>query len=128
MGNAELALDTVPESNRDQIQRIVKASKKASNLVNQILTFSSMEATHITPLNLTPIISEAVEMIRSVIPSNIEIRTNLTENSSCITGDKTQIHQIIVNLCTNAFHAMEDTGGQLQLSLKKDAYSERHYR
>lgn len=118
-GNAELSLDSVPVSSRKQIEHILEASDRASRLVQQILTFSRKESVHLKPLNLADIIQESLEMIRSVIPANIEIRKNIIGDCPNILGDKTQIHQIIVNLCTNASHAMEKTGGLLQLSLKR---------
>jgi signal transduction histidine kinase/ActR/RegA family two-component response regulator len=120
MGYSELALEDVsdPEKAKSEIREVVKAADRAKNLVSQILTFSRKTQTQYSPLELPPLIKESLKMLRSVIPSTIEIRQDLI-NSGLVMLDSTQINQIIMNLCTNAAHAMDKAGGVLEVSLKK---------
>jgi len=121
-GSAELALESASDRNRKQIQRILKSSEKSSNLVKQILSFSRMDAENIKEaINLVEVINESIDMLRSVFPANITITTTLLKECPMMMGDSTQVQQIIVNLCTNAYHAMEHTGGVITLLLKRDA-------
>jgi len=123
LGNAELLLGNSPDSSHKKIKRILQVTDNASKLVDQILSFSRIDIEEFKPINLADTVQESVEMIRSIIPANIEIRQNITGECFNILGDVTQIHQVVVNLCTNAHHAMEKNGGILQLSLKKTSES-----
>jgi len=98
---------------------------RASELVKQILTFSSQESGELKLMKMQPIIKEALKLIRSTIPTTIDIKQNIDPKCGVIKADPTQIHQIVMNLCTNAYHAMEDTGGELIISLKKSKLN--HY-
>jgi len=119
LGNAELLLDDSPERSHKKIERILQVADKASKLMDQILAFSRKDIGGFRPLNLADTVQEAVEMISSVIPSNIEIRQEITGECLNILGDASQMHQVVVNLCTNAHHAMEKNGGILQISLER---------
>jgi CheY-like chemotaxis protein len=103
----------------DDLSEIEKAALRASDLVNQILTFSRMKETERKPLRLDKIIDEALRLLRSTIPTTIEMKVSIDRVQEYIHADPTQIHQIIMNLCTNASHAMEEKGGILEVSLKK---------
>ena len=92
---------------------------RASLLVQQIMTFSRAEVVHKQPLNLKSIIIDTLQLVRATVPVTVEIRQNLAENCRCILGDKSQFTQVLVNLCTNAFQAMESDGGILEVSLKE---------
>jgi signal transduction histidine kinase len=122
-GNAEMLLNASSEESQKYTQKILKTTDKASKLVHQILMLSRMETVNFKPINLADVILESVEMIRSIIPSMIEIQQDIRGESLNILGDTTQIYQIVVNLCTNAHHAMEKEGGILQISLEKSAES-----
>jgi signal transduction histidine kinase len=120
IGYTELAMDDVsdPKKARSNLKEVLKAGDRAKNLVHQILAFSRQTETKHSPLALQTIIKETIKMMRSVIPATIEIRQNFID-SGIVMSDATQIHQIMMNLCTNAVHAMDKTGGVLEVSLKR---------
>lgn len=113
---ASMNLDN-PEKAKKQIELLISGAKRAAGLVQQILTFSRQTEHKKNPIKLYLIVKEAVKFIRSSIPSSIEIQENITTRSAVL-ADSTQIHQIVMNLCTNAFKAMEHTGGILSISLE----------
>lgn len=98
----------------DQVQR---ACERAKSLVNQILSFSRKTDREIKPIDMGAILKEAVKLLRATIPSTIEIRMKTETNRNAVLADPTQIHQVIINLCTNASHAMRERGGVLEISL-----------
>ena len=120
LGYAELARDDSPAGSlvgRD-INQVIKASHRAKDLVKRILAFSRQAECE--PIFLQPaiVVEETLKMLRSSLPSTIAIHQNLAPDTGAILADPTQIHQIIMNLCTNAFHAMEETGGILSVTVK----------
>jgi len=121
VGYTELTMDDIPEDSqaRQNLEEILKATNRAKELVQQILTFSRQNGQERKPLKVQSLIKEAVKLLRATIPSSIEIECNVDEFCGLIKGDPTQIHQIIMNLCTNAYHAMQETGGKLEVSLKE---------
>jgi signal transduction histidine kinase/ActR/RegA family two-component response regulator len=121
VGYTELTMDDIPEDSqaRQNLKEILKATNRAKELVQQILTFSRQNGQERKPLKVQFLIKEAVKLLRATIPSSIEIECNVDEFCGLIKGDPTQIHQIIMNLCTNAYHAMQETGGKLEVSLKE---------
>jgi PAS domain S-box-containing protein len=121
VGYMELLLDDVPDDSpfRDKLDRIYIASLRARDLVSQILTFSRQENSELILMNIQPVITEALKFIRSSIPTTIDIQQDITDDCGVIKADPTQIHQIVMNLATNAYHAMEETGGKLFVSLKE---------
>ncbi len=98
---------------------ILNAGLRARELVKQILTFSRQTEQIKKPLQIQPIIKEALKFLRASLPATIEVRPDIDESCGPVLGDPTRIYQIIVNLCTNAFHAMQDTGGILEVSLRE---------
>jgi PAS domain S-box-containing protein len=100
----------------EQIDEIVKAGNRAKDLVNQILAFSREQKDEIIPIQPDLVIIEALKMLRSSIPTTIKIVKNVPK-SGYIMGDPTQLHQIMMNLCTNAYHSMRETGGILNVTL-----------
>jgi CheY-like chemotaxis protein len=120
IGYSELAMSDIlaPGRAKAELEEVLKAGDRAKDLVSQILTFSRKSETAYSPLSLPPLIKESLKMLRSVIPTTIEIRQDIVE-SGLIMSDPTQIHQLMMNLCTNAAHAMDKTGGELTVSLKK---------
>ena len=121
VGYTELNIDDIPEDSqaRQNLEEILKATNRAKELVKQILTFSRQNCQERKPLKVQSLIKEAVKLLRATIPSSIDIECNIDEFCGLIKGDPTQIHQIIMNLCTNAYHAMQETGGKLEVSLKE---------
>ncbi len=120
IGYSQLALDdlTQPEKAGKEINEVLKAGERAKDLVKQILTFSRKDDTAYSPIALRTIVKESMKMMRSMIPSTIEIRQNLLD-SGLVMSNPTQVHQIVMNLCTNAVHAMEDNGGRLEVGLTR---------
>ena len=118
LGFTELALmETQKESAVTQsLHQVYKAGNRAKDLVKQILTVARQSDNVMTQICAASITREALKLIRASLPSTIEIEQKI-ESESLIIGDSTQIHQIIMNLCTNAAHAMEKKGGVLEVSL-----------
>lgn len=98
------------------LQEVQKAASKAKELVQQILALSRKHDTQKTPVTAHVIIKDALKLLDSSIPKTIEIRKNITACGSVL-ADPSQIHQITMNLCTNSYHAMQETGGILTVSL-----------
>ncbi len=118
LGYIELARFDVDEASpaRKSIDQIYKASQRARNLVGHILSFSRQSVHEKKPVFMQQIIDESLELLRASLPSTIEIKRSMTSKIFPIEADSTQIHQIIMNLCTNAAHAMPE-GGTLSLLL-----------
>ena len=97
----------------------ITAAKRAKDLIQQILTFSRQQEGEKQPIIVSSLVKEALKMIHAFLPATIEIRENLDDAQSSILADASQIHQIVMNLCTNSGHAMKDTGGILEVSLSE---------
>src|SRR5690606_35171840 len=108
---------TTPESNNyGYLNNIWTAANRARDLVKQILTLSRQAEFQRTPFDLKTIINEVVQLIRASSTPDISFRVNLAPVPLVILGDPSQIHQVLMNLCTNACHAMIDCGGTLEIS------------
>lgn len=120
MGYTDMALATLTPTNPlyEDLERILKGANRARDLVDQILTFSRQIERERAPLSLHLIIYEALKLIRPAIPATIEIRQRIDPACPKILADATQMHQVIINLCTNSFHAMEERGGELIIELR----------
>ena len=118
VGYTELALEDIPETDKaqEELREVLLAGERAKELVKQILAFSRTMATESSPIALRTVVKETLKMLRSIIPSTIEIRQNLAA-SGLVMSDPTQINQIVMNLCTNAVHAMDEGGGILEVAL-----------
>jgi len=121
MGYTELACHELAESHPTQLKldQVLKACERAKNLVLQILSFSRQTEQERRPVRLGPIIHEALDLLRASLPKTIEIRENFETFPDLALADQTQIHQVLMNLCANAAHAMRQGGGRLGVSLKK---------
>ncbi|MDP3284526.1 MAG: GAF domain-containing protein, partial [Desulfobacterales bacterium] len=118
IGFTEVSIRNVPPGSKleDNLQRVLNAGLRARDLVKQILAFSRQTDRVVKPVQVKPIVKEALKFIRASLPATIEIHQDIGSGSLTL-GDPTRIHQIIMNLCTNAAHAMQDTGGRLVVSL-----------
>jgi two-component system cell cycle sensor histidine kinase/response regulator CckA len=118
IGFTELALEDAKQGTLQQenLKEVLKAGNRAKDLVRQILTFSRQADQEQKPVQVKTIVKEALKLLRASIPTTIEIKQNVQSNALVI-GDSTQIHQILMNLCTNASHAMQDKGGILTVNL-----------
>ncbi|MEH0019201.1 MAG: PAS domain S-box protein [Desulfobacter sp.] len=121
MGFAEILLSDVPQDSplRHGLDQIYASATRAKELVAQILAFSRQSVTAPGPIKLQPIIKEALKLLRATIPTTIDIKQSIDRGCGAVKADPTQIHQIIINLTTNAYHAMEKTGGTLTVTLEK---------
>lgn len=122
MGYAQLALDDAPRGSmlHDNLKEILQGSNRAKELVAQILTFSRQGDMEKKPLHPAPLIKEVLKLIRASLPTTIEIRIRIDAPSDIIEANATQIHQVIMNLCTNAAHAMLPEGGVIDVSLTNE--------
>ncbi|CCK81418.1 hybrid sensor histidine kinase/response regulator [Desulfobacula toluolica] len=121
LGHATMLLEDAPEDSpfRNGLNGIYSSALRAGELVKQILTFSRQEMNQLHPMKIQPIVKEALKFIRSSIPATINIKHDIRPECGVIKADPTQIHQIVMNLTTNAFHAMEKKGGDLTVVLKE---------
>jgi len=118
LGYSELALADLPSetSLRNKLEAIHSSGERARELVSQILAFSRKDELIRSPIEMHMIIKDAFKLLRPAIPTTINIQTQITSKSQ-ILGDPTRLHQIIMNLCTNAYQAMLEKGGILKISL-----------
>lgn len=124
LGYAELALRDLDEAGRParHVREVLQAAHRAKDLVKQILTLShkvekSLE--DLQPINLEPVIREVLGLVRATIPTTIEIVSMLDPRGCQVLIEPTHLHQILLNLCTNAYHAMRNVGGMISVSLKR---------
>jgi PAS domain S-box-containing protein len=121
IGYTEMALYKTPVGDpiRYYLQRVLDGSSRASDLVKQILTFSRQTEQELKPVHIAPTISEGLKLLRSTLPSTIEIHQDIAipPEEGVVLADPTQIHQVLMNLCTNSAHAMRAKGGILNVML-----------
>jgi nitrogen-specific signal transduction histidine kinase/CheY-like chemotaxis protein len=115
---SQITLKDNPEV-RAHLDHTLQATRRATSLVRQILTFSRQLPQERKIIQLSPIVSECCSLLRASIPSTIEIDTSFAADAPTVLADPSQIHQVIMNLGTNAWHAMKDRTGRLQLKLEK---------
>lgn len=113
IGNTELALRTTPRDSqaRQFLNNIITASARAEEMVSRLLSFSRVSDAVKKPVDLISSIEESLRLMRSSLPSNIEIKRDFAVSQVAVMGDQTQLNQVMVNLCTNASHAMNGAGG-----------------
>ena len=118
LGYTDMVLSDLPKDSpiRDRLEEVAKVGDRAKTLVSHILTFSRQSEQERIPVQISPVAKEALKLLRASLPSTIEIREDITSFST-ILADPTEIHQVLVNLCTNAAHAMREKGGVLEVSL-----------
>ncbi len=121
MGYAELALMDVARgpTNKECLEQIVKSGLRAKDLVQQILNFSRHSEPEKKSINPAQVVAETLKLLKATLPATIEIIQDLEEGSDNVLADATQLHQLLMNLCTNAAHAMEDRGGTLKIGLRR---------
>lgn len=120
IGNAELAMQDLSDTQeplKQKLAEIQTASRRAKDVVAQLRSFSRRDETQSVPILLAPVIEESMQLLRASIPATIEFRKNICSRSLTVLSDSTQIQQVLINLCTNAGHAMAAAGGVLTVSL-----------
>ena len=100
-------------------EKIYQGALRARDLVRQILIFSHQKEYEYRRTRIDIVVKEALKLLRATLPSTIAIRQSIERNCCLVKADATQIHQVVMNLCTNSFHAMQRHGGQLSISLKR---------
>ena len=103
---------------RNHLQQVLKASNRAKELIGQILAFSRQSEQEKRPIQLSIVTKEALKLLRASLPSTIAIKQDIAALESFVLADPTQMHQVVMNLCTNAAHAMQEKGGLLQVGLR----------
>ncbi len=117
--HSEMAMMELPLDNPIQfnLKQIYKAGERARDMVKQILAFGRQKEPEKLAIKMGFVIKEAVKLLRSSIPSTIDISHNIETEEDTIFADPTQIHQVVLNLCTNASHTMREKGGMLKIEL-----------
>lgn len=119
IGFTDLVLLSTPDDDprREDLNRVSQAALRARDIVRQILAFSSKTQSNPKPLNFTKFLPEAMKLIRASIPATTAIQEDIAEEPCFVMADSTQIHQVVMNLCSNAYHAVKDVGGQIDVKL-----------
>lgn len=117
----EIALDDTPEKSpvREDLEHVLKAGRRGKSLIRQILTFSRSSEEEFEPSQMEPIIREGLKLLCATLPASIEIRQQVGPGNHIVLADSVQVHQILLNLCTNAAHAMQAKRGILEVSLTR---------
>ena len=120
IGYAEMALyDTKKDSMEHyNIDQVLRAGHRAKDLVKQILAFSRKSEQDKNVISLTPVVNETLKLLRASLPTTIAIKQNIEPNLDAIFADPTQMHQVVMNICTNSAHAMREAGGILTVKLQ----------
>ncbi len=101
------------------LQAVLKSTHRAKDLVDQILAFGRQNELNLMPVQISSIVKETLKMLRASIPTTIEIRRQIATTDGIVSANPTQIHQVLMNLCTNAAHAMRAKGGVLEVALRR---------
>jgi PAS domain S-box-containing protein len=120
IGNTELALDDVPEWNpaHSNLEEIKTAGLRAKDIVSQLLGFAHKTDQKLQPTKIVPVIRDSLKFLRATLPTSVTFRQNIQVSADTVLANSTQIHQIMLNLYTNAAHAMEESGGTLEISIQ----------
>jgi len=121
LGYTELAMLQLPQGDklRDNFAEVLKAAHRAKALVQQILTFSRQKGHELACVELSPALKECLKMLRASLPTTIEIRERICSDCGRVMADLTQMQQVLINLCTNAAHALEGNGGFIEVALEE---------
>ncbi|MFO7886118.1 MAG: ATP-binding protein [Desulfobacteraceae bacterium] len=121
VGMAELLMEDLPEGGveYENVRAILTAGRRGADLVKQILAFSRQTEHQMSAVKIQYVIKEALKLLRSTLPSYIEIHQDIKTDCGLIKADPTQIYQVIMNIITNAFHAVETKGGNISVSLRE---------
>lgn len=120
IGYASLVKTRLPQGSREleDMQKVLQAGDRAKSLVRQILTFARKTELDKQPVAIDLVVKEVLQLLRASLPATIEIKSEIDAAEQMVLGSPTEIHQVMMNLCTNAFHAMEEKGGVLDVRLR----------
>lgn len=124
IGYSELLMDEFRYNTelKDSLEKIHNGAMRAGDLVKQMLIFSRQETNLSELFEIQPVVEKALKLLTISMPSSIKIEQDIEKDCGTIKGDPSQIHQIVLHLTTNAYHAMEETGGTLKVSLAKKEF------
>ena len=119
IGYSELSLSTLDKKSieYENITEVLRAGMRAKDLIRQILAFSSRTEQKTGPVLLGKVVTEALKLIRASIPASIDILQEI-KSTSLVIGDEGELHRIVMNLCTNAYHAMKDEKGTIEIRVE----------
>ena len=125
-GIAQMMMWDTPKGSQawENLEKIYNASKRAAELVKQILSFSRQTETSRMPILLQPVVKEVFKLTRSIIPTNFEMKLFVESRPLRISGDSSNIHQVLMNLITNAYHAVQTNGGSIDVNLEEVVLNE----
>ncbi len=126
LGYAELSKEDIKKGLKpvDDLDEIIQSADRAKELIKQILTYSRKESHKLEPLAPQFIIQESLKLLRATLPTNIDIKEDIESDKKFILADPTKVQQVVINLCTNALHTMEETGGVLTVTLTHENLQE----
>lgn len=121
LGYTELMLEDCEDGSylQEDLNEMLKACNRGKALVQQILTFSRQDKPSHEPVLLQPILKESLKLLRATIPTTIHINNHIQDKVRPVVADPTQLHQVVMNLCTNAYHAMRRGGGEMRIGLRE---------
>ena len=121
LGYSEMTISELPPNStlHNNLSVIISAGKRAAELVKQILSFSQRSKSDFSPQRIQSVAKEVLHLLRATIPATIELKQEIDDNCGLVSADGTQIHQVVMNLCTNAFQALEETGGTICVKLQE---------
>ncbi|WP_321494932.1 ATP-binding protein [uncultured Desulfobacter sp.] len=119
INSTELAMDDVPDNSltRQDLERVLSAGKRGAELVKQILTFSRPGHARFKTLDLARVVRDAMALVETSLPGNIEVVKNFAPGKFICRGDAIQIHQVVMNLCTNAYQALGGKSGRIEVKM-----------
>lgn len=129
LGYADMVLEELPANSTAWSfqNEVIRAGRRASELVNQILTFSRQADQELEPLQIQPVVKEVLKLLRATIPTSIDIKTDFRADSCHVIANPSQVHQIVMNLCANAYHAMRKKEGVLAIGLSEITVNDDEY-
>lgn len=121
IGYSEMLLSDLPKDNssRESVEYIYSSAMRAKELVRQILTFSRQEKDEIKPMKLEPVVREVIKLVRATLPATIDIHTQIDPDCGAINANSTHMHQLVMNVITNAYHAIGKNAGKITVRLSK---------
>lgn len=126
-GYTELTVELLdaPEDQqkKENLENVLKAARRAKAMIMQMMAFCKQVEKAKTPFNIAAVVSEVVEMMANLTPSDIDVRPDIRDKRMIVTGDPTQIHQVVTNLITNAVQALAEKGGRIEVTLEKSVLS-----
>jgi PAS domain S-box-containing protein len=119
VGNIQLVLADLPTSHpaRQSAHEISKATNRARDLVKRLMTFSREQEAPQTPINVAPLVEEVQQLLRPTLPAGVELQISVPADTPPVTADATQLHQVLVNLCTNAWQSMQSGRGRIDVQV-----------